>query len=339
MPHQVTVLHDRGFRFYHKLHTDSPRISPELRMEQEASVCALHAQFIDLTDLVQNLRQALRESDSPEHALVTLDKADSDVRTCKTTLKQLSRRSSTMEVYMETEEKLANLKSEWNRVNRQLLTIREALTRPNAYHPHPQGRKYSVFISHSGEDKDSMAIPLYHKLEQMGVPTFLDAAGLRPGDNGQDEMVHAMQTATIGVFILSPEFAAKQWPMKELNCFLWRWYDASHDKGGPVFLVPVFYRLGLRDCKNVNDLVRHDTGFTDLLVEHGFQARADSGQDSLESLEANLKKITECTGIENHEHASNELSIEMSRRRDLLQRRIVDAVADVHPLGRGRNCP
>ena len=73
---------------------------------------------------------------------------------------------------------------------------------------HTMNRKYSVFLSHAGPDKESIAIPLYERLRERNIHAFLDREELRVGDNGPRVMEYAMNTAPVGVF--SPEFAAKR---------------------------------------------------------------------------------------------------------------------------------
>ena len=80
-------------------------------------------------------------------------------------------------------------------------------------------RNYSVFLSHAGPDKESIAIPLYERLRERNTHTFLDREELHVGDNGPRVMEYAMNTAPVGVFILSPEFAARNWTMAELMSF------------------------------------------------------------------------------------------------------------------------
>jgi hypothetical protein len=90
---------------------------------------------------------------------------------------------------------------------------------------------YDVFISHCGKDcKLDYAILLRAKLEQAGIRCFFDDKDLLLGDNAEEKMLSAMQTARIGLVILSRGFFTRQWCMKELQTFV--------DRGNlfPVFL-------------------------------------------------------------------------------------------------------
>ena len=110
-------------------------------------------------------------------------------------------------------------------------------------------RDYSVFLSHAGPDKESIAIPLYERLRERNIHAFLDRKELYPGDNGLCVMEYAMNTALVGVFILRPEFAARNWTMAELMCFQRRERDALKDRRPLPILISVFYRLHVHTCR------------------------------------------------------------------------------------------
>ncbi len=112
-----------------------------------------------------------------------------------------------------------------------------------------------MFISHAGEHKTKIAEPLYEVLKNHGLHLhpFLDKREIREGAYGPDTLNEAMETASCGIFILSPQFVAKEWPMKELKCFLRR--RAENEERGikaPI-LIPVFYRLTWEDCGRDTD--------------------------------------------------------------------------------------
>lgn len=84
-------------------------------------------------------------------------------------------------------------------------------------------RKYDAFISHCGSDcKRDFAIILKAELERSGVRSFLDDKDLRPGDNAPVTMLHAMETATFGLVIITEGFFHRDWCLRELQTFLTR---------------------------------------------------------------------------------------------------------------------
>ena len=123
---------------------------------------------------------------------------------------------------------------------------------------------YDVFISYAGEDKATVAAPLYGALEECGIQTFFDRKELKVDIKDSEVITHAMKTARCGVFILSPEFTAEEWSMQELRCFLDRYEEAINEGTTPPLLFPVFYRLPWDDCKldSKTFFVKHADYFT-----------------------------------------------------------------------------
>lgn len=183
-----------------------------------------------------------------------------------------------------------------------------------------EGQGYTVFISHSGVDKHSMAIPLYNMLNERGIKSFLDQKELRVGASASNVMEAAMETAPIGVFILSIEAAARKWPMKELGCFLER-----YEKGGPdaPILIPVFYRMGLQDIEDQDLFCRKNSDRISVFREEGFLRRVEMGETSMNEVRSMLQAIGGITGIENDENATNEDTEDAREKRNSLLHRIV----------------
>ncbi|MHA7877843.1 MAG: tetratricopeptide repeat protein [Bacteroidota bacterium] len=160
-------------------------------------------------------------------------------------------------------------------------------------------RPYDVFICHAGEDKDTIADPLRKELMARNphIRIFLDREGIPYGEDAPASMVHAMNTARCGVFILSPEFAAKKWPMKELDCFLAR-KQAAKGSGSPPFLFPVFYRLTLQDCEldSSTFFAQYQSVFEK--PAHEFSDREKKGEISQEGIMQSLQALKICRGVE-----------------------------------------
>ncbi|CDF39810.1 WD40-repeat containing protein [Chondrus crispus] len=161
-----------------------------------------------------------------------------------------------------------------------------------------------VFISHAGPDKLHIARPLSEKLQAQGLNCFLDKTSMEPGDCGGDEMTKAMESAKVGVFILSPEFAARKWTMRELRCFLRRRSGMR-----PPILIPVFYRLSIRECRELEpelepDRYRDDEGNNIFEVEKFFSVERQR-EASTDTVKRELQELAGITGIENHDRATN----------------------------------
>ncbi len=175
-------------------------------------------------------------------------------------------------------------------------------TAPVLESPAPDPPHYDVFISHAGPDKQPIALPIYQELERRNIRSFVDEAELRVGRYAPEAMIRAMETARCGVFILSPEFAAREWPMKELSTFLRRYQEAKRQGNIPPLLVPVFHRLTWSgDCKLQPKAFfkKYRDVFT--CEKSDFIERKQSGETSMEQIMKDLQVLYEVkyfTGIE-----------------------------------------
>jgi hypothetical protein len=78
-----------------------------------------------------------------------------------------------------------------------------------------------VFISHAGPVKPQ-AEQLRDILQgQLGLTVFLDKY-MRPGDPGDETMLGAANGAHVGLTLFSPDFAVREWPLRELEIFAGR---------------------------------------------------------------------------------------------------------------------
>ncbi|CDF34811.1 WD40-repeat containing protein [Chondrus crispus] len=159
-----------------------------------------------------------------------------------------------------------------------------------------------VFISHAGPDKLHIARPLFEKLQAHGLNCFLDKISMEPGDCGGDEMTKAMESAKVGVFILSPEFAARKWTMRELRCFLRRRSEAIGSGMRPPTLIPVFYRLSIRECRELDP---NDDERKNMFEVEKFFSDERQREASTDMVKRELQELAGITGIENDERATN----------------------------------
>ena len=88
-------------------------------------------------------------------------------------------------------------------------------------------------------------------------------------------MDYAMNTAPVGVFILSPEFTARNRTMAELMCFQKR--EALDSNRALPILIPVFYRLDIATRRNKTSLFhsQNEQGGNAFLAETFFKRAAE----------------------------------------------------------------
>jgi hypothetical protein len=100
-------------------------------------------------------------------------------------------------------------------------------------------RAWDIFISHAGEDKCEVAIPLSEALERAGLRVWLDRQEIRMGDSLREKIDEGLANSRFGVVILSPSFLAKKWTRNELDG-LFAIEDAI---GSNNIILPVWHRV------------------------------------------------------------------------------------------------
>jgi hypothetical protein len=107
--------------------------------------------------------------------------------------------------------------------------------------PVDHARDFDVFISHAGEDKDSIVRPLAHALQGRGLAVWYDEFELRIGDSLRRKIDAGIARSRFGIVVLSHAFFSKEWPQYELdglvtmsvNCkqvLLPLWHEISKDE-------------------------------------------------------------------------------------------------------------
>ena len=79
---------------------------------------------------------------------------------------------------------------------------------------------WDVFISHSSEDKEFVALPLTKILKESGLNVWLDKHELFIGDSLRRKIEEGLLNSRFGVVILSENFFKKEWPQKELDALI-----------------------------------------------------------------------------------------------------------------------
>eukprot|EP00178_Gracilaria_changii_P002285 TRINITY_DN1335_c0_g1_i2.p1 TRINITY_DN1335_c0_g1~~TRINITY_DN1335_c0_g1_i2.p1 ORF type:complete len:195 (-),score=34.08 TRINITY_DN1335_c0_g1_i2:999-1583(-) len=174
--------------------------------------------------------------------------------------------------------------------------------------------QFHIFLSHAGEDKETIARPLFKRLNKHGLSVFLDEESFRLGDNCPEVMLHAMETAAVGVFIMSPEFVAKERPMREPLTFVRRYDPAKKHNQKPPLLIPVFYRFSTQECRDWA-LFR---AYSDLLDQHGLFQRAGNGVVPLKDGMHALDTTATVWSIRNDVGATNSNKPGMSHTREAM---------------------
>lgn len=97
---------------------------------------------------------------------------------------------------------------------------------------------YDVFISHAGEDKDSVARPLATELQDRGFDVCFDEFELQIGDQLRKSIDDGLRNSDYGILILSEAFFGKKWPEDELEGLM------SLEDDDEKIILPLWYGVG-----------------------------------------------------------------------------------------------
>ncbi|KIM06853.1 MAG: hypothetical protein KU38_11700 [Sulfurovum sp. FS08-3] len=75
----------------------------------------------------------------------------------------------------------------------------------------------TLFISHSTQDKQTIALPLYQELLALNLDPWIDQEGIEPSDSLFQKINQAIAKSHYGVAIVSPAFIASEWTNRELQ--------------------------------------------------------------------------------------------------------------------------
>lgn len=102
---------------------------------------------------------------------------------------------------------------------------------------------WDVFISHAGEDKESVVRPLSALLEAKGLRVWVDEQQIFLGDSISQKINDGLAFSRFGVVIISESYLGKDDPKKELQALLSRQSSESR------YILPVRHRVEVSTIK------------------------------------------------------------------------------------------
>lgn len=106
--------------------------------------------------------------------------------------------------------------------------------------------KYSVFVSHSSEDKELYVDGLVDEMKSLGMSVFYDTDVIDWGDNLKEKIDQGLKNCTLAVIVVSPTYFNREWTEYELQTLLER-QDAEKNK----LVLPILHHV------SKDELVRH----------------------------------------------------------------------------------
>ena len=98
-------------------------------------------------------------------------------------------------------------------------------------------REFDVFVSHAGEDKEAVALPLARALTAAGLKVWIDRQEITLGDSIRAKIDEGLSKSRYGVVILSQSFLDKGWTQRELNGLL------AIEEDGEKVVLPVWHNI------------------------------------------------------------------------------------------------
>ena len=135
--------------------------------------------------------------------------------------------------------------------------------------------EYSVFVSHSSEDKIEYVEDLVNEIKNLGISVFYDQDVITWGDNLKEKIDFGLKNCQLAVIIISPSYFGREWTEYELKVLLER-QDAEKTK----LILPILYKT------SKEELVKHYPSLTHVLFKY-------AKSQSKKSLALDLKKELE----------------------------------------------
>lgn len=153
---------------------------------------------------------------------------------------------------------------------------------------------YDVFISHAGTEKTSLTYPIRYALK--GLKCFLDEESLEvSARKNNDQTMAAIRGSRTAIFILSPQFVSRKWPMLEFTAFLKRHRKSPETERPRLF--PVFYKLSVSDCRD-KDLPWR-VGLKSVFEDNGFFEESRQAEMSTDEAMNAVEELSSFPGVRN----------------------------------------
>ena len=117
--------------------------------------------------------------------------------------------------------------------------------------------KYSVFVSHSSEDKIEYVDDLVSEIKKLGISVFYDTDVISWGDNLREQIDNGLNNCKLAVIVISPSYFGREWTEYEIQSLLVR-QDNEHNK----LILPILYNT------SKEDLIKHYPLLKDVVFKH-----------------------------------------------------------------------
>lgn len=99
-------------------------------------------------------------------------------------------------------------------------------------------KKYSVFVSHSSDDKIEYVDDLVNEIKSLGISVFYDTDVISWGDNLKDQIDVGLKNCELAVIVISPSYFGREWTEYEIQSLLNR-----QDKEKNKLILPILHNV------------------------------------------------------------------------------------------------
>ena len=97
---------------------------------------------------------------------------------------------------------------------------------------------YSIFISHSSQDKGNFVDGLVKEIQSLGISVFYDTDVIGWGDNLKEKIDSGLKYCKLAVIVISPSYFDREWTEYEIQKLL----DRQDSEGGKL-IMPILYKV------------------------------------------------------------------------------------------------
>lgn len=101
-----------------------------------------------------------------------------------------------------------------------------------------KNQNYSIFISHSAEDKLTYVDDLVKEIKRQKIKVFYDKDVLSWGDSLKEKIDKGLECCKFAVIVISPSYFGKEWTEYELKMLLER-----QNKEKRKLILPILYNV------------------------------------------------------------------------------------------------
>ncbi len=113
-------------------------------------------------------------------------------------------------------------------------------------------KEYSVFVSHSSDDKIEYVDDLVREMKQLGISVFYDTDVISWGDNLKEQIDKGLENCELAVIVISKNYFGKEWTEYEIQSLFNR-----QSKEKKKLILPILYNISKEEFNNHYPLLKN----------------------------------------------------------------------------------